>query len=383
VFLLAGEPSGDALGAQLMRGLKRLTEGHVRFAGIGGELMTAEGLESLFPMTDLAVIGLVEVLPRARLLMRRIRETADAIATLNPDVAVSVDSPGFTYRVATRLRRRGATVPLVHYVAPQVWAWRPKRARETAQLFDHLMALLPFEPPLFESAGLPTTYVGHPALENATQGDGPGFRRRHGIPADATVLGMLPGSRWSELERLLPVFEGAVRRLRPAFSDLHVVMPTIGAFADMLTTRTASWPVPTTVVTAFQKNDSFAAMDAAAAASGTVTLELAIAGVPFVTTYKVTALTAWLVRRLIKIDYVTMANVILERSEIPELLQEDCTPERLATAVRALLRDSGVREAQRQAFAEVRCRLHQDDAPPSERAAAVVLDVIGKARARR
>lgn len=386
VFLIAGEPSGDLIGARLMAALRRRTDGRIRFAGVGGAAMTAEGLDSLFDMGDLAVMGFVEVLPRARFLLRRVREAADAVARLGPGVVVSIDSPGFTYRVARLLRGRGSAVPRVHYVAPQVWAWRSAKAKKTARLFDRLLVLLPFEPPYFEREGLATTYVGHPAVEaKGRVGDGAAFRERHAIPPDARVVGLLPGSRRGEVGRLLPVFARAVERARRSAPDLHAVLPTVPTVAAQVAAEASAWPAPATVVPTMERLDAFAACDAALAASGTVTLELAMAGVPFATAYRVNPLTATLVRRMLRVKYVTLANVVLDRPAVPEFLQERCTSENLGRVLADLLTDDAARGAQRAAFAEVAERLSSDGPSPSDRAAEVVLEVLGapaaKARA--
>ena len=249
VFLIAGEPSGDVLGSALMRALKQRTGGVVEFAGIGGELMREEGLDSLVPLHELAIMGIAEVLPRARLIFRRVRETRDAILRLQPTGLVTIDSSGFTWGIAHALRRRGATLPLIHYVAPMVWAWRAGRARRVARWYDHLMCLLPFEPPYFERVGLATSWVGHPVLESGLdRGDGGGFRARHGIPAAAPLLSVLPGSRRGEASRLLPVFAETVRRLHARFPELRVVVPTVGNVAALVAAATRAWAAPTLVV---------------------------------------------------------------------------------------------------------------------------------------
>ena len=214
IYIVAGEPSGDFLGGRLMAALKERTGGAVRFAGIGGEEMAAEGLPSRVPLDELAIMGVAEVIPRARVILRRVRETVDDILRMAPDAVVTIDSSGFTWRIAHGLRRRGARLPLIHYVAPMVWAWRAGRARRMARWYDLLMALLPFEPPYFTAVGLPCSYVGHPVVESgADRGNGPAFRRRHEIASETKLLALLPGSRRGEVSRLLPVFGQAAERL--------------------------------------------------------------------------------------------------------------------------------------------------------------------------
>jgi lipid-A-disaccharide synthase len=378
IFLIAGEPSGDALGGRLMEALRERTHGAVRFAGVGGEAMAAAGLESLVPIEDLAVMGVAEVLPRARRIFRRVRETVAAVRELKPDAVVSIDSSGFTWRVAQRLRRRGDPVLLIHYVAPMVWAWRAGRARRMARWYDHLMTLLPFEPPYFEAAGLSCSYVGHPVIESgADRGDGAAFRARHRIDPDATVIAVLPGSRRGEVHRLLPVFRATIERLRHRYPDLTVVIPTVRTVMDEIATAVREWPVPAIVVRGAQaKYDALAASAVALAASGTVTLEVALAGVPMVVAYRVNALTHGLLRRLVKVKYATLLNIILDRPAIPELLQKDCTPERLTLALARLIDDRPARQRQLEACREGLAMLGRGDVSPGLRAADQVLALI-------
>lgn len=376
IFLVAGEPSGDALGAGLMAALKERTGGTVRFAGVGGEGMAAQGLDSLFPMADLSVMGVAEVLPRLPRILRRLSETVREARRLRPAAVVTIDAPDFCFRLAKRLH--GGGIPLIHYVAPSVWAWRPGRARKIAGFLNHLLALLPFEPPYFEREGLACTFVGHPVVESgADLGDGRNFRERYGIAAEAPLVCVLPGSRRSETSRLLPVFAQAVAGLRVTRPDLVAVVPVIGAVADEVARAVADWPVPATVVhERADKIDAFAAADVALAASGTVALELAMAETPSVIAYRVSPFTAWLARRLVRVSYANLVNLVLDRPAVPELLQEDCQPERLTAALETLLADEAARRAQIEAGREALARLGRGGPSPGERAAAVVLDVI-------
>jgi lipid-A-disaccharide synthase len=368
------------LGARLMTALRERTHGAVRFAGVGGENMEAAGLESLVPIADLAVMGVAEVLPRARRIFRRVGETVAAIRRLKPDAVVTIDSSGFTWRVAQRLRRRGERLPLIHYVAPMVWAWRPGRARRMARWYDHLMTLLPFEPPHFEKVGLSTSYVGHPVVEcGADAGDGAAFRRRHAIEPDTTVIAVLPGSRRGETQRLLPIFRATIDRVRHRYADLRVVIPTVGTVFQHVTAAVKDWPVPTIVVRgAAAKYDAFAASNVALAASGTVTLELALAGVPMVVAYRVNAATHAIVRRLVQVRYANLINLILDRPAIPELLQKECTPERIAAELTRLLDDRRARERQLEACREGLQRLGRGGVSPGLRAADRVLAIIAE-----
>ncbi len=376
IFVVAGEPSGDMLGARLMAALGRRTDGAARFAGVGGERMIAEGIESLFPMADLSVMGYLEVVPRLPLILTRLRQTAAAARALRPDAVITIDSPEFSLRLAHRLA--GAGAPLIHYVAPQVWAHRPGRAAGIAGLLDHLLALLPFEPPYFERFGLPCSFVGHPVVEEgADRGDGAGFRTRHGIAPEATVVCMLPGSRPTEVVRLLPAFGDALGLLASRFPAIRAVVPTVATVASEVAAEAARWPVETVVVVgARERYDAFAAASVALAASGTVALELAIAGVPAVIAYKANPLTAWAARRMMRVPYVSLVNLILDRPVYPELLQERCRPDLLADAVGALLADRRAREAQSAEAREAVAEIGLGGPSPSGRAAEVILDVI-------
>ena len=381
IFLMAGEPSGDALGARLMSALRQETNGRVRFAGIGGERMVAEGLASEFPMEELSIMGLAEVLPRAPRILRRVRETIARIKALHPAAVVSIDASGFCSRVEKRLKRDRLGIPLIRYVAPMVWAWRPWKAKDVAQFLDHIMTLLPFEPPYFEKEGLPATYVGHPVIEEgADKGDGPRFRARHGIPADAPVIAVLPGSRRGEVSRLLPAFGETVERLKSEWPNLRVVIATVDTVADVVTETTSVWPVPVIVLRGTsEKYDAFAAANAALAASGTISLELALARCPMVIAYKVSWITARMVRFFsIRVRYASLINVMLNRPVIPEFLQTACRADLLTQAVGKLLRDGEARRAQIEG-AEPALRTFFMDGPlPSIRAARTVLKVIAE-----
>ncbi len=374
-FLVAGEPSGDEIGGRLIPALREATGGELRIAGIGGEAMAAQGLESLFPIEELSVMGLVEVVPRAIGIMRRMSETAGAIRRLSPDAVITIDAPAFANGVWRRLG--GVDAALIHYVAPTVWAWRAGRARKLARKIDHLLALFPFEPPFFEAERLDCTFVGHPGLETEIAADdGAAFRARHAIPA-GPVIGLLPGSRRGEISRLMPVFADAVRRIAAVEPAVRVVIPAVPAHAALIRNAAARLPVPVTVTAdRHERHAAMAACDAAIAASGTVALDLALAGVPMVIAYRLNPLTASILRRMIRVRYATIVNLVLDRPAIPEFLQENCTGNRLAEAALALLRDDGARSAQREAVASALAALGPGDESPSARAAAAILDVV-------
>ncbi len=377
IFMVAGENSGDALGADLMKALDKKLDGRVRFSGVGGPLMVEAGFYSQFPMEDLAVMGVFEVLPRLRLLLRRMKETALAIERLNPDVVVTIDAPDFCFRVVKKLRARGNAVPVVHYVAPTVWAWRPGRAKKVARFLDHLLCLLPFEPPYFQREGLDATFVGHPVVtSNVHLGQGTAFRELHGIAPDTPLLTVLPGSRMGEVSRLLSIFGETVEKLAAKHAGLTVLIPAVPHLVDHIRQAVAAWTVPVLVTPPQEKAAVFAASGAALAASGTVTLELAMAGLPQVVAYRVSPLTAMIGKMLIKTPYANLVNICLGREAVPEFIQENCTPDNLAAEVSRLMTDQSARAMQRTAASEALTQLGLGGPPPGERAADVVLSIL-------
>lgn len=382
VFIVTGEPSGDLLGARLMAALKRATGGNIRFRGVGGESMAAEGLDSIADLSEFAVMGFVEVLPKARRILKRVRELAGQIVADQPDVLITVDSWGFTGRLNRAVRARALHIPQVHYVAPMVWAWKERRAESVASAVDHLLCLLPNEPAYFEKHGLACTHVGHPVVEGgAGQGDGLRFRADHGIPADAPLLAVLPGSRRSETSRLLTPFGAAVDILAQEIPDLHVVVPTVATVAASVEDSVRHWRVPVTLVRGeTARYDAFAASNVAMAASGTVSLELALAGVPHLVAYRIARVTAWIIRKLIKIRFANLINLTLDREVVPEFLQEHCTPEKLADVIDRLLKDDVLRADQQAAFAVATKQLAGGEGLPSDRAADVVLNLMANTR---
>lgn len=379
VFVVAGEASGDLIGAHLLAALRRKTGGRLRVAGVGGPRMMAEGLASMFPIEELAVMGVAEILPHVPHLLRRIREVAAAARRLQPAVVVTIDSPAFTFRVQRRLAKLG--VPRVHIVAPQVWAYRPRRAATLHRFVDHLLLLLPFEPPFFERYGLACTFVGHPMLEEGIgSADGPAFRARHGIAPDAPLLVVLPGSRSSETSRMLPVYLETVAQVVRAVPGLKAVLPAVPHLAAAIREAVKAKGIAIIVVEGREeKLGAFAAGTAALAASGSVTLELALAGLPMVVGYRMNPLTAAIARRLVRVPFITLANLVLGRAVAPEFLLGECRPERLAPAITKLLVDETARRAQIEAFREVASRLRPDGELPSERAAALVLSFVKRA----
>ena len=377
IYLIAGEVSGDALGARLMRALVSARP-DLRFGGIGGDAMAERGLASLFPMRELALMGFLEVLPQLRKIRCRLDQTVADITARRPDVVVTIDAPGFALRVLRRIAPLG--IPRAHYVAPQVWAWREGRVRKYPGLWDRLLCLLPFEPEFFARHSLPATFVGHPVLEGgANLGDAMRFRRRHGLSPEARTLVLMPGSRHGEVARLLPVFHATLQRLVAAASDLHPVIPIAGPVADAVRAGSAQWSRPPILIDdAVDKHDAFAAAAAALTKSGTSTLELALAGVPMLVTYRLNPLSAAIARRLVSVQHASLVNLLAGKDVVPELLQQDCTPDSLAAALGALLQDPRKQQDQRAAFRRVVDMLRPPHGTPSEAAATVVLELLDR-----
>lgn len=378
IWLIAGEPSGDLIGAGLIAALRKRTGGRLRIAGIGGEAMAAEGLESLFPISDIAVMGLVEIIPRIPLIKRRMRETIARIRQDRPAMVVSIDVPGFCYDVWKGLR--SDDIPLVHYVAPTVWAWRPDRAKKFAAELDHLMALLPFEPPYFEREGLDCTFVGHPVLEGgAGSGDGIGFRRKHGIAATDNAICVLPGSRRGEVKRLADVFRQAALPIVADRPDTVFVFPTVSYLSEYVSELVKGWPGRTVVVNSIaEKFDAMQACDVAMAASGTVSLELAMARVPHLIAYRMNALTVKIVKMLHGMNqkYANLLNILLDREVIPEFIQDRCRSDLIAEKLKELLDDPAVRDRQLRSIDGALSMLRPENASPSAAAATVVLSLF-------
>ncbi|UWQ55726.1 lipid-A-disaccharide synthase [Leisingera caerulea] len=383
VFILAGEPSGDRLGGALMAGLKQLEPG-VSFDGIGGPLMAEQGLSSRFPMDELSVMGLAEVLPKYRHLKRRIRETAEAVLETRPDVLITIDSPDFSLRVA-RLVKEKSNIRTVHYVAPSVWAWRPKRAGKMAEVIDHVLALLPFEPPYMEAAGMDCDFVGHPVVAEpqATGVEIAAFRAEFGL-GESPFLLALPGSRRSEVARLAPDFGGALQRFTAAHPEYRIVVPAAAPVAGLVQDVLKDWPEATVLVdpnrfeaatSKAHKRAAFAAADLALAASGTVSLELAAAATPMVIAYKFQWLTWQIMKRMALIDTVTLVNLVSETRVVPECLGPECTPGNIAARLNALAADPG---GQLEAMELTMQRLGQGGEAPGLRAARAVLDRLPK-----
>jgi lipid-A-disaccharide synthase len=382
IFVIAGEPSGDKLGGALMQGLRTL-EPDVIFDGVGGPLMQAQGLTSRFDMSELSVMGIAEVLPKYRSLMRRINETAAAVVNTVPDILVTIDSPDFCLRVARRVKAANPNIRTAHYVAPTVWAWRPGRAAKMAQMVDQVLALFPFEPPYMEAAGMVCDFVGHPVVAEpvATDADAMAFRERRGI-GDAPCLLVLPGSRRGEVGRLAPIFAEALRLVLAARPEIRVVLPAASSVAALVAELTRDWPgAPiildprgqTVEAEAAERRAAFRAANLALAASGTVSLELAAAGTPMVIAYDMNWLSRQLVTRMLQVDTVTLVNLVSDTRVVPEFLGANCMPNAIATSLLQVMADP---DTQREAMALTMQRLGQGSEAPGLRAARAVLDRI-------
>ena len=377
VFFVAGEPSGDRLAAAAMAGLREIRP-DVEFDGIGGEAMEAEGLRSRFPMSDLSVMGVAEVLANYRSLRRRLDETVQAVREARPDILLTVDSPDFGLRVAKAVKASGSRTRCVHYVAPTIWAWRPGRARKLRGVADQLLALFPFEPPLWEAQGVPCDFVGHPVVAEpvATEEEARAFRNTFGL-GDAPVILALPGSRRSEVERLSVRFGEAMALVAAQRPDIRVVLPAAGPVAELVKELTASWPVKPVVLVPradplaqAMKRAAFKASDVALAASGTVSLELAAAGTPMVVAYDMAWLSWQVISRMVRLDTVTLVNIVSGTRAVPEFLGPACQPGPIAEG---LLQIMAAPDAQREAMRLTMERLGQGGEPPGLRAARAIL----------
>ena len=384
LFLLAEEPSGDILGARLIQALRDQTAESLDLAGVGGPHMGHYGLISLFSMEELSPSGLSEALPRAARLWHRLRETAATIDRFRPDLVLTIGFP----HIGLRLQRRLAGRPLVrvHYVAPQAWASRGARAARLARDLDHLLAVLPFEPAFFRRYGVPCSFVGHPIVEEMDEpGDGARFRRRYQLSADAPVLCLLPGSRSGEVSGHLPVLEQAVTLIWQQVSQLRLVVPTLPSLAPLVKRLVARWKLPVLVLEdRAERFDAYAASWLAIATSGTVSLETALAGLPGITIHRAGLLTAWRDPSSTGGPHVNLVNLILGRPAVPELLEDDCRPDRIAAAAVRLISDQRLRAEQQAGLAEAVAGLRgADDRLPSQRAAAKVLELLAEHQPRR
>ena len=381
VMLVVGEASGDTLGAALMIALKDALGERIRFSGVGGPRMEAQGIHSVFPMTDIAVMGPREVIPRLPLILKRMRETTNHAIENRPDLIVIIDSPDFTHTVAKRIHKKAPEIPIVNYVSPSVWAWRRGRAKAMATYLRKVFALLPFEPAFFKAeAGLDCVYVGHPAIEKiAPPEEGVAFRERHGLAPDAELLLMLPGSRTNDVKRLIGLMGETAALLANENPQLKVVIPVVPHVREIVEDEVANWQVkPVLVHGEDDKRGAFAAANAALAASGTVSLELGLAGIPMVVAYKIDRIAAWAVSRMLKVPTVVLVNLVLDRPSVREFLQDACEPSALAGALSPLLRDTDIRRKALVDLADFQREMGVGGASPSARAAKAVLEMLGE-----
>ena len=382
VYLIAGEPSGDLLGSRLMRALRRKTAGNVAFFGLGGDTMEAEGLKPLFDISDLAIMGLIEVIPSIPKVLRHIKETVADILRVQPDIVITIDSWSFSARVHQKLRQLKTGIPQLHYVAPQVWAWKKKRAKTMYKYIDALMTLLPQEPKYFTPYHLETVFVGHPVIESEVlQADGNEFRRQYQIPDNKKIITILPGSRHNEVGRLLPVFAEAARQLLAQNPDFYFEIPTVRTVASHVKAEAAKLNLPLLVVESQQdRYNAFRASSAAIAASGTVALELAICHIPHIIGYKVSPLTAFIAGKFLKIQFVNLSNIMLGREVVPELLQEQCIAGNIVRYINELLSHGELYHRQMDGFDKVKALLSNGEQTPSDNAADFILDLISRTR---
>ncbi len=384
VFLVAGEELGDRLGAALISAIRDRTQGKAYFSCVGGAHMAAEGVPSLFPLGDLAIVGFSSIPGRLSKILRRIREAADAVIAAKPDVLVIIDSPEFTHRVACRVRERASGIPIVDYVCPSVWAWRPGRARAMRAYIDHVLALFPFEPKAMKDLdGPPCTFVGHPLSERLADLR-PNELEARLRKADPPLVLVLPGSRTGEIRRMAPVFGRAIARVSEQYGPIEAVVPAVPRLADTVRAAVATWPIPARVTTdTDEKHEAFRTARAAMTKSGTSTLELALAGVPMVAAYKISLVEEMVVRILVRAPSAILANLVLGKNIVPEFIQRDCTAEGLAAALVPLLGDTTERRRQIEAFSKLDEIMEIGKAKPSAHAASLVLETVGSRRGSR
>ena len=349
------------------------------FHGVGGETMKEYGLDSLFDMKELSVMGFFEVLPRLPLILKRVSQTVDDILLRSPDVLVTVDSWGFVKELLSRLSKRNTSIPRVHYVAPQVWAWKRGRAKAVARLTDRLLTLLPYEPRYFEKYGLKCDFVGHPVVENDTTTiDVADFRRRHDIPSSVDLLTVLPGSRHGEVKRLAPVFKKALDIIASQIDGrLQAVIPTVEAVEGEVRKTFADSDVPCVFVKGrAERYAAFRASRAAIAASGTVSLELASCGTPHIIAYKFNPLTDFIADIVVKVEYANLINILYDKEVIPEFTLSECRPELIATKIMEILNDDALAANMRRKAEAGLGLLRLPNVRPSERAAEIIEEIV-------
>ena len=381
ICLIAGETSGDMLGGQLMTALNKISNSPIEFSGVGGEKMKEQGLNSFFPISDLSVMGITEILPYIPRVLSRIKETTIKITSEKPDAVVTIDAPGFCLRVASKLKRCNADTRLIHYVAPSVWAWKQWRAKRMSRYLDRVLTLFQFESQYFDDVGLDSVFVGHPIVQSgARNGDGIGFRTDNGIPPDTKLICILPGSRKIEVTKHLPIIKHTLDLLSKKLDNFQIVLPLADDVVTQVKSVVEKWPykIRFTEGKYTSKYNALAASDVALACSGTVALELALADIPYVTIYKMSFLSRIIARTFVKLKYVNLINIILDKEVVPELLLEDCKPHLILPHLMKALNDTEFRSKQRKNFKAALGLITVEGQLPSERAAQAVLEVIAK-----
>lgn len=376
IYLVAGEASGDILGSRLIKALKEKSP-HCIISGIGGALMAQQGLHSLFPLQELSIMGILEVFPHIPRILKRLNDTEQDILLKKPDIVVTIDAKGFSFRLAKRLKKYG--FPLVHYTAPSVWAWRPKRAQQIARFLDHLLVLFPFEPPYFEEVGLPTTFVGHPLIEEKFDtSKSTILRKKFSLEKDEKLICLLPGSRTREIYSLLPIFIEALQQFTHKIKNFHVIIPTLPHFEAYIRQEMEKTNLKFSLITdEREKYQAMIASDAAIAASGTVTLELGLTQTPFLIAYKVNPLTALILKRLMRIPYVCMVNILLNKPLIGEFIQKNCRPNLISDHLYKILQKDN-NHTLRQELSTIRGLLTNKNKQPSKFAAETIFKILKK-----
>ena len=378
VYLIAGEPSGDMIGARLMRALKE-RDNNIQFAGVCGDNMEKEGMKSLFDISDLAIMGLVEVIPSIPKVLRHIKNTVNDIEAKKPDIVITIDSWSFSARVHKAIRKRSIKVKQMHYVAPQVWAWKKGRAKTMYKYIDHLLTLFPNEPKYFTPYNLPTECVGHPAVESSmVNADPKSFLEKYNLPQNGKNIALiLPGSRHNEVANLLPTFLEVADRIKKEHPELQLVLPTVKTVEKRV--REIVEQHGSDILIINTQEERYSAVQSACvaiAASGTVALELALVGVPHLIAYKAPKLTAWLIRRIANIKYVNLTNIILDKLIVPELLQEDCNTENIYNHTKELLNKGDTYKREVEEFEKLRQALGMGKLKPSQKASDIILNLI-------
>ena len=379
VYIIVGEPSGDILASRMMSAMRKLNP-EVNFTGMGGETMIKQGFKSLFNIADISVMGFWEVVPRLPLILKRMKQVMEDIEKQQPDVIVTVDSWGFVSSILKKLKKKNSTIPTVHYVAPQVWAWKKSRAPKAAKLMDRLMTLLPFEPAYFEKYGLQCDFAGHPVIENANEtNDLDVFKNQHNIPENGCILCVLPGSRRSEIKKIFPVFKKSVERLKENFSDLFLIIPSVEAIAEEVRHLFANIEIPHIVITGQQERyNTFRISKFAIAASGTVTLELTACGTPHLIAYKFSAITNQITKRLATTKYANLINILADKPVIPEFVLDNCRDDLIAEKALELMQNTEAAQSQINEAKQYFSLLKPEEMLPSEKAASIVLEIIQK-----